>query len=68
MEQQIQALEQQIINLEKIALIASKNPQQVITTLRYNKLSLWYFIYYITSLLDNNSVNQGEKRIKILIT
>ena len=34
MEQQIQALEEQIINLENIALIASNRPQQMIKTLR----------------------------------
>lgn len=34
MEQQIRALEEQI-NLEKFALTASKRPQQLVKTLRY---------------------------------
>ena len=34
MEQQIQALEEQI-NFEKFALAASKRPQQLVRTLRY---------------------------------
>ena len=40
MEQQIQALEEQIINLENIALATSNRPQQLAKTLRYDKLSV----------------------------
>jgi len=44
MEQQIQALEEQI-NLEKFARIASNRPQQLVKTLRYKDYSTFAYLF-----------------------
>ena len=68
MEQQIQALEEQIRDLENNALTASNRPQLLVKTLRYNKPSGSYVVsfYFISSLLDNVSVIGEKKLISML--